>query len=121
MKLIDQAAEKAQLVDKELMKMKVRKRTLAKKALKVGMVTTQSPSPLKKVAAGFCRGVSDLTDEDGEVVFNNKQGIGNRNCCQQQLISLAKHALDGGVWKKIRREMIDEMLNEGCTVAKHPK
>ena len=33
------------------------------------MVSAESPSPIKRMAAGFCVGMADKTNEDGEVIF----------------------------------------------------
>ena len=98
--MIDKEHEEAVLLRKERTNEKKRKIVIAKKAFTVGMVSTESPSPMKRVAAGFCKGLADKTNEDGEVIFTAKQGFGTRNHCQAQLVSLAKHAWDGAVWEK---------------------
>ena len=113
--LIDKEAAEAAIARKERTIASKAKRQLAKKALDVGMVSADSPSPIKRVAAGFCRGMADKTDEDGEVVSVGKS-IATRNRCQSQLISLSKNAWDGAVWEKIKREMMHELVNQGYTI-----
>ena len=82
----------------------------------MGMVTTTSPSPLKIIAAGFCKGAVDTTDENGEATGRSLQGAGTANYCQVQLISLAKHAWDGCVWERMKRELMLELVNAGYTI-----
>ena len=114
--MIDKEHEEAVLLRKERTNEKKRKIAIAKKALTVGMVSAESPSPMKGVAAGFCKGLADKTNEDGEVIFTAKQGFGTRNHCQAQLVSLAKHAWDGAVWEKIKRELMHELVTSGYTI-----
>ena len=98
--MIDKEHEEAVLLRKARRNEKIRKKVIANKALTVGMVSAESPSPMKRAAAGFCKGLADKTNEDGEVIFTAKQGFGTQNHCQAQLVSLAKHAWDGAVWEK---------------------
>ena len=115
--MIDKEHEEAVLLRKERTNEKKRKiGVIAKKAFTVGMVSAESPSPMKRVAAGFCKGMADKTNEDGGVIFTAKQGFGTRNHCQAQLVSLAKHAWDGAVWEKNKRELIHELVTSGCTI-----
>ena len=113
--LIDKEAAEATIARKERTIASKAKRQLAKKALDVGMVSPESPAPIKRMAAGFCRGLADKTDEEGEVVSVDKS-IATRNRCQSQLISLSKNAWDGAVWEKIKREMMHELVNQGYTI-----
>jgi len=113
--LIDKEAAEAEIARKERTIASRAKRQLAKKALEVGMVSADSPSPIKRVAAGFCRGMADKTDEDGEVVSTSKS-IATRNRCQSQLMSLSKHAWDGAVWEKMKMEMMHELVTSGYTI-----
>ena len=100
--MIDKEHEEAVLLRKERKNEKKRKIVIAKKAFTVGMVSEESPSPMKRVAAGFCKGMADRTDEDGELVYGKayyKHGPKQRDC-ETCMISLAKHAWDGAVWEK---------------------
>ena len=60
--MIEKENEEAVLLRKERETEKRRKNVIAKKALTVGMVSAESPSPMKRVAAGFCKGMADKTD-----------------------------------------------------------
>ena len=116
-KMIDKEHMEAALLRKERLSDKNRKIVIAKKAFTVGMVSADSPSPIKRVAAGFCKGMADKTNEDGEAIFVATQGgFGTRNHCQAQLVSLAKHAWDGAVWEKIKRELMHELVTSGYTI-----
>ena len=116
-KMIDKEHEEAVLLRKARTAEKARKKVIAKKAFTVGMVSAESPSPMKRVAAGFCKGMADKTNEDGGVIFIATQGcFGTRNHCQAQLVSLAKHAWDGAVWEKIKRELMHELVTSGYTI-----
>lgn len=77
------------------------------------MVTKESPSPIKRVAAGYCIGFLDNTDEAGEVAHPAGKRT-TKGMCQKQFISLAKHAWDGEVWDMIKKEVASELL-EGET------
>ena len=114
--MISKEHDEAVLLRKERTAEKVRKKNVAKKAFHVGMVGAESPSPIKRMAAGLCVGMADKTNEDGEVIFTAKQGFGTRNHCQAQLVSLAKHAWDGAVWEKNKRELIHELVTSGYTI-----
>ena len=114
--MISKEHDEAVLLRKERTAEKVRKKTVAKKAFTVGMASAESPSPMKRVAAGFCKGLADKTNEDGEVIFTAKQGFGTQNHCQAQLVSLAEHAWDGAVWEKIKRELMHELVTSGYTI-----
>ena len=113
--LIDKEAAEAAIARKERAIASKAKRQLAKKALHVGMVSADSPSSIRRMAAGFCRGMADKTDEDGEEVTTGKSSA-TRNHCQSQLTSRSKHAWDGAVWEKINRELIHELVSAGYTI-----
>jgi len=116
--MIDKEHEEAVLLRKARRNEKTRKTSIAKKAIAVGMVSAESPSPMKRVAAGFCKGMADRTDEDGELVYGKgyyKHGPKQRDC-ETCMISLAKHAWDGAVWEKIKRELMHELVNQGYTI-----
>ena len=81
----------------------------AGKALRVGMVSKESPSPQKRLAAGFCIGFLDNTDEAGEVAHPPAKRT-TKKMCQKQLISLVKHAWDGEVWDMLKKEIASELL-----------
>ena len=115
--MIDKEHEEAFLLRKARRNEKIRKKKIANKALTVGMVSAESTSPIKRMAAGLCVGMADKTNEDGEVIFTATGGnFGTRNHCQAQLVSLAKHAWDGAVWEKIKRELMHELVNQGYTI-----
>ena len=61
-------------------------------------------------------GMADRTNEDGGVIFTAKQGFGTQYHYQAQLVSLAKHAWDGKVWEKMKREMMYELVTAGYTI-----
>ena len=115
-KMIDKEHEEAALLRKARRNEKIRKKVIANKALTVGMVSAESTSPMKRAAAGFCKGLADKTNEDGEVIFAIAKPINTRNHCQAQLVSLAKHAWDGAVWEKIKRELMHELVTSGYTI-----
>ena len=81
----------------------------ASKAIRVGMVSKESPSPIKRAAAGFCIGFLDNTDEAGEVAHPPAKRT-TKNMCQKQFISLAKHAWEGEVWGMLKKEIASELL-----------
>ena len=72
--MIDKEHEEAVLLRKARTNEKQRKRVIAKKAVTVGMASAESPSPIKRMAAGLCVGMADRTNEEGEVIFTAKQG-----------------------------------------------
>ena len=118
-KMIDEEHEEAALLRKARENEKIRKKIIAKKALTVGMVSAESPSPMKRVAAGFCKGMADRTDEDGELVFTGKRGYPKQRDCETCMISLAKHAWDGKVWGKMKRGMMHELVTSGYKIKPH--
>ena len=60
--MIDKEHEEAALLRKARRNEKIRKKVIANKALTVGMVSAESPSPMKRAAAGFCKGLADKTN-----------------------------------------------------------
>ena len=114
--MIDKEHEEAVLLRKARRNEKTRKTAIAKKAIAVGMVSAESPSPMKRVAAGFCKGMADRTDEHGELVFTGKHGYPKQRDCETFMITLARHAWDGKVWEKMKREMMYELVTAGYTI-----
>ena len=89
-----------------------RKCKQAGKAIRVGMVSKESPSPQKRLAAGFCIGFLDNTDEAGEVAHPPAKRTA-KGICQKQFASLVKHAWDGEVRALLKKETAPGLLEGG--------